>query len=139
MNENRNQNRHPKQQAATQHPEEWRRDLNPNHLAGQNIGVLSDEKTRGDRTAFNVRKQGWVVGDLDDNELQQIPVVAAGTRLQQGATYIDLKAEPLHEFTATGDMAVGKEDAFAPKDRVPYEIWNRLLGEEKPGQRGPRL
>jgi hypothetical protein len=66
-------------------------------------------------------------------------VLNAGARLQQGATYVDLAADPRHEFTATGDMSAGDDHAYAPKDRVPYEIWNRLLGEEKPGQRGRRL
>jgi hypothetical protein len=139
MNEDRNQDRHPRQQAVTKHPEEWQRDLNPNHLAGQNIGVASDMATRGDFTAFNIRKQGVDLGDLDDNELKQIPVLAEGTRLQQGATYVDLKAYPLREFTATGDMLAGVGHAYAPKDRVPYEVWNRLLNEEKPGQAGRRV
>jgi hypothetical protein len=139
MNEDRNQNRHQRQQATIKHPEEWQRDLNPNHLAGQNIGVASDLETRGDRTAFNLRKLGWELGNLDDNELKQIPVVAEGTRLQQGATYVDLAADPRHEFTATGDMSAEGDHAYAPKDGVPYEIWNRLLGEEKPGQGGRRI
>jgi hypothetical protein len=132
MNDDRNQDRRPLQQATIKHPEEWQRDLNPNHLAGQNIGVASDIETHGDRTAFNLRKVGWELGNLDDNELKQIPLVAEGTRLQQGATYVDLAADPRHEFTATGDMSAEGDHAYAPKDRVPYEIWNRLLGEEKP-------
>ena len=139
MNENRNQDRRPPQQTSVEHPDEWRGDLNPNQMAGQNIGVLSDVETRGDRTAFNLRKQGWALGDLDDNELKQIPVIAEGARLQQGATYVDLTAEPRREFTATGGMSAGGGHAYAAKDRVPYEIWNRLLGEEKPGQDGRRV
>jgi hypothetical protein len=66
-------------------------------------------------------------------------VIAEGSRLQQGATYVDLTADRLHEFTATGDMSAEKGHAYAPKDRVPYEIWNRLLGEEKPAQGGRRV
>jgi len=139
MNEDRNQDRHPRQQATIKHPNEWQQDLNPNHLAGQNIGVTSDVETQSDRTAFNIRKQGWELGNLDDNELKQIPVIAAGSRLQQGATYVDLTADPRREFTATGDMSAENDHAYAPKDRVPYEIWNRLLGEEKPAQGGRRV
>jgi len=132
MNENRNQDRHPRQQATIKHPDEWHQDLNPNHLAGQNIGVASDIETRGDRTAFHIRKQGRELGNLDDNELKQIPVIAEGSRLQQGATYVDLTVDPLHEFTAAGGMSAENGHAYAPKDRVPYEIWNRLLGEGRP-------
>jgi hypothetical protein len=139
MNENRNQDRHPRQQATVSHPDEWQRDLNPHHLAGQNIGMASDIETRGDRTAFNLRKQGWQPGDLDDNELKQIPLVPEGRRLQQGATYVDLAAGRRQEFTATGDMLATGDHAYVPKDRVPYEIWNRLLNDEKPGQGGRRV
>jgi hypothetical protein len=70
MNEDRNQDRHPRQQATIKHPDDRHPDLNPNYLAGQNIGVASDIETRGDRTAFNIRKQGWKLGNLDDNELE---------------------------------------------------------------------
>jgi hypothetical protein len=139
MNENRTQDGQPKPQAVERHPEEWQRDLNPDHLAGQNIGVPSERETPADRTAFNLRKQGWELAGLDDNELKQIPVLAPGTRLQQGGTYVDLMVTPLVEFTATGDTSADERHAFAPKDRVPYEIWNRLLGEEKPGQQGRRV
>jgi hypothetical protein len=51
---------------------------------------------------------------------------------------VDLTAERPQEFTATGDMSAQGDHAYAPKDRVPSEIWNRLLGEEKPGQGGRR-
>jgi len=64
-----------------------------------------------------------------------VPLLAAGERLQQGATYIDLTQERPEEFTARGDMAALPGNAYVPKDRVPYEIWNRLIGEEKAGQR----
>jgi hypothetical protein len=139
MNENRNQGRHPKHQVVAKHPDALQNDLSPNHLAGQNLGVASEAATPASRTAFNLRKQGWELAGLDDNELKQIPVLDTGARLQQGATYVDLAAEQPQEFTATGDIAAADGHAYAPKDRVPYEIWNRLLGEEKPGQGGRRL
>ena len=138
MNENRNQDRRPQPQATSRHPDEWRDDLNPAHLAGQNIGVASDVPARSDRTAFHLRKQGWHIGGLDDEELKQIPVLADGVRLQQGATYVDLMGDRTRELTATGDMSATEGHAYAPKDRVPYEIWNRLVGEDKPGRRAPR-
>jgi hypothetical protein len=33
---------------------------------------------------------------------------------------------------ARGDMEAQPGNASVPKDRVPYEIWNKLIGEEKP-------
>lgn len=68
-----------KPQARQKHPDQWQQDLNPGHLAGQNIGPPTDE-------------------------------------------------------IGSSHMTASSEDAYAPKDRVPYEIWNRLIGEPKPGQ-----
>lgn len=41
-------------------------------------------------TAFHLRKRGQDLRGLDDEDLKQVPVVPMGTRLQQGATYVDL-------------------------------------------------
>ena len=88
---------------------------------------------------INAATTGRLNRALTDNELKQIPLLEDGARLQQGATYVDLIADRTREFTATGDMEAGQGHAYAPKDRVPYEIWNRLIGEEKPGQGGRRI
>jgi hypothetical protein len=134
MNEDRNQDRMPKQQARQKHPDEWQRDLNPNHLAGQNIGAESDEPTSPELTAFHLRKRGAELRGLDDNDLKLVPLLPEGARLQQGATYVNLAESSPQEFRATGDMTASAADAYAPKDKVPYEVWNRLIGEPKPGQ-----
>jgi hypothetical protein len=134
MNEDRNQDRTPKQQARQKHPDEWQQDLNPNHLAGQNIGRESDERERTDMTAFHLRKRGFELRGLDDNDLKQVPVIAEGTRLQQGATYVNLADDQPREFKAAANVTAEAGDAYAPKDKVPYEVWNRLIGEPKPGQ-----
>lgn len=130
MNEDRNQARSPKQQVRQKHPPEWQPDLNPDHLAGQNIGQASAARVESEWTAFHLRKRGLDMGAVNDEELKQVPIVAAGERLEQGATYVDLKHRPPAEFTARGDMRAGEEHAYAPKERVPYEIWNRLIGRE---------
>jgi hypothetical protein len=88
-------------------------------------------------TAFHMRKSGMDLRGMDDDELKQVPVLADGDRLQQGATYVDLYEQPRHEFTARGDMLAQPGNAYVPKDRVPYQVWNRLIGEPKPGQERP--
>lgn len=133
MNENRNQGRAEKPQAHQKHPDEWQRDLNPDHLAGQNISS-GEHDSSGRWTAFHLRKAGHQLRGLDDRDLKQVPLVPEGSRLQQGATYVNLAERSPSEFTATGNMTAGPDDAYAPKDRVPYEVWNRLIGEPKPGQ-----
>src|SRR5215218_8769239 len=100
MNENRNQDRQPRQQAGVKHPDEWQQDLNPNHLAGQNIGQDSDVRTGPERTAFHLRKNGMDLQGMEDEELKQVPLLAEGDRLQQGATYVDLTSNRRQEFTA---------------------------------------
>jgi hypothetical protein len=137
MNEDRNQDRQPRQQARQKHPDEWQRDLNPNHLAGQNIGQESDQHDAPEWTAFHLRKRGHDLRGLDDNDLKQVPLLREGTRLQQGATYVNLAEDEPREFKATGNITAEAGDAYAPKDRVPYEVWNRLIGEPKPGQEKP--
>ena len=77
--------------------------------------------------------------DFTDDQLKQIPVLAGGTRLEQGATYIDLRGSEPREFTATADMAAGPGDWYVPKTEVPYDLWNRLLAvgnRETGGGRG---
>ncbi len=134
MNEERNQGRAVKPQEQQRHPDEWQRDLNPEHLAGQNIGPASEAREYAPLTAFHLRRAGLDLGRIDDSELKQVPVLGEGARLQQGATYVNLAKQPPREITARGDMTAGSGDAYVPKDRVPYEIWNRLIGEAKPGQ-----
>ena len=69
--------------------------------------------------------------DFSDDELKQIPILKPGTRLQQGATYINLNDPEREEFTGVGDMTVDSNSLIVPKDRVDYLIWNRLIGAEK--------
>ena len=51
-------------------------------------------------TAFHLRKRGHELRGVDDEDLEQVPLVPMGTRLQQGATYVDLNEPEPKEFTA---------------------------------------
>jgi hypothetical protein len=117
-----------RQQTEMKHPEEWAPDLSPDRLSGQNIGA--ETKHRGvaaSRTARDVKSAHAALRNLADDELEQIPILAEGTRLEQGATYIDINRARAAEFTATGGMVAESSTLHVPKDRVPYQIWNRLL------------
>lgn len=123
----------PRPQSEQKHPSEWQQDLNPNHLAGQNIGPDSDDLEQGLPTAYDVKEVHRTLSDaFQDDELRQIPVVPPGSRLQQGATYVDLRDAEQREFTATGQMTADAEHWYVPKDQVPYSLWNRLTGVENP-------
>ena len=122
--------------SATEQPnvnrdrDEFDKDLNPNPMAGQNTGVESIQPGRFERTAMDIDKLQHLE-DFSDDELKQIPILKPGTRLQQGATYINLNDRDREEFTGVGDMTVDSNSLIVPKDRVGYLIWNRLIGAEK--------
>jgi hypothetical protein len=121
---------------AAQHPEPWRQDLNPAPFAGQNVGVANPHPEQGGRTAYDVKDAHRRLRDFRDDELQQIPVLAAGSRLEQGATYVDLHDLERGEFTAMGNQEAEHGTWYVPKSAVDYQLWNRLIGVENPERTG---
>jgi hypothetical protein len=119
----------PKPQREQKHPDEWNRDLNPDRMAGQNIGGIAEEHERMTHTAYDVKSVHRTLQRFSDDELKQIPILEPGTRLRQGATYLDL--ERGDSMTATGEMAAKPNQKLLPKDGVHFETWNKLVGEEK--------
>lgn len=123
-----------KPQREVDHPEEYQEDLNPRQVGSQNVGPESTGVKQGDRTAHDVKDLHERFPELTDDVLRAIPIVPEGARLEEGATYIDLRDEPPEAFTAMGDEETGRENLYVSKKMVAYEIWNHLIGEEKPGQ-----
>ncbi|MGI9179298.1 MAG: hypothetical protein ACR2H9_02120 [Longimicrobiaceae bacterium] len=121
-----------KPQTEQKHPDEWQRDLNPDHMAGQNIGQTAADREQGMPTAYDLKSVHRSLQGFQDDDLKQVPVVPQGQRLQQGATYLDLNDSGREEFTATGDMQAGADNCYVPKSEVPYPVWNRLRGIEDP-------
>lgn len=119
-------------QRERKHPDEWQGDLNPNHMAGQNISDASIDQEQGLQSAYDVKQVHRSLSHLPDDDLKRVPILPQGARLQQGATYIDLRTDSHEEFTAMGDMVAESGHWYVPKDQVPYPLWNRLIGEEKP-------
>jgi hypothetical protein len=122
-------------QTGNQHPEQWRADLNPEPFAGQNTGVAS-EATQHSRSAYDVKDVHRALRGFSDEVLKQIPVLDPGTRLEQGATYLDLTDPEQREFTARGDMEVQPRAWIVPKSQVDYQLWNRLIGVDNPERLG---
>jgi len=123
-------------QPGEQHPEEWQRDLNPDALAGQNLGPETAQVAKDAPTAYEVKDVHRQFHGFSDDELKRIPILPAGTRLEQGTTYIDLQDESLSEFTATAGMVAGPGNWFVPKSEVDYQLWNRLIGITNPERLG---
>lgn len=121
---------------GSKHPEHWRPDLNPASMAGQNLGTTGANQWADALTAFDIKAAHRRLEGFDDAELKRIPILPAGTRLQQGGTYIDLKDPACAELTARGDQAAGPDNWYVPKDAVDYQLWNRLIGVQNPGRLG---
>lgn len=122
-----------KPQTERKHPDEWEQDLNPDRMAGQNLGATSGERERDMPTAHSIKELRLrLESEFTDEELAGIPVVPEGQRLRQGATYLDLNDPERREFTATADMVAGPDRRLVPKSGVHYSLWNRLVGVQNP-------
>jgi len=119
------------------HPPESQRDLNPDAAAGINYGLVgSHPEKENPRTAYDVKEAHRSLSDFSDDQLKQIPILPAGSRLEQDATYIDLADRELQEFTATSGMEVKPSQLIVPKTEVDYQLWNRLRGVTDPARTG---
>ena|SRR6185437_9453696 len=112
---------------------EWNDDLHPN---ARDIQRQQEEKHAPGKfglmaEAIKALQQG-ALRDLTDEQLRAIPVLPVGSRLRQGATYLDLNDSQRRPFTATGAMIAGESNYYVPKDNIDYTLWNRLIGITNP-------
>lgn len=116
-----------------QNPDQYDRDLNPDGLAGRNVGTQGQHSAKGPtKTAYDLKGIHHRLSSWNDADLRQVPVMPVGARLEQGATYIDLHSSDPSEFTAMGNEETGEDNAYVPKTEVPYALWNRLIGVDNP-------
>ena len=88
------------------------------------------------RTAYDVQEAHRLLSDFNDDQLKRIPVLPAGSRLEQDATYIDLADPERREFTATSGMEAAPQSLLVPKSEVDYQLWNCLRGVTDPARTG---
>lgn len=110
--------------------DDFSEDLNPEYLAGRNYGNEGPDTTQG-TPASEMKEMHDQLQGLGNDELASLPVVEAGTRLEQGKTYIDLNNLSQGEFKARGDDEAGPDNAYVAKDAVDYDLWNKLRGREE--------
>ena len=63
----------------------------PKRMAGQNLGLANPHPEQSSRTAYDLKAAHRLLDGITDDGLKQIPVLWEGARLEQGATYIDLR------------------------------------------------
>ncbi|BCL39527.1 hypothetical protein [Nostoc sp. MS1] len=56
--------------------------------------------------------------EYTDEELKRITILPVGSRLEQGAKYLDLNDPEHHELTAMGGMEAGTDNLYVPKTEV---------------------
>lgn len=110
-----------------QHPEEFRQDLNPEYHDGENY-----QPNYRTRTAYDIKELHQQYSFLRDDQLKAIPVLEEGSRLAQGATYIDLRRPEHGEFQAMGYMVAQPQHWYVPKSEVDFSLWNLLIGVDEP-------
>jgi hypothetical protein len=118
------------------HPEPAQHDLNPDAAKGLNWGLAGQHPEKNARSAKDVKEVHALLNHLHDDELDRIPVLPAGARLEANATYVNLREAPPREFTAEGSEEVGDVDWIVPKTEVDYQLWNRLIGVDNPQRTG---
>jgi len=119
------------------HPPEYQKDLNPDAAAGINYHPVGPHPEKHDpRMAYDVKEAHRLLNGFSDDQLKRIPILPAGSRLEQDATYIDLADPDRKEFTALGNMEAGPDALIVPKSEVDYQLWNLLRGVTDPARTG---
>jgi hypothetical protein len=119
-----------------QKQDEFQQDLNPNFQAGNNHGLEGSHPEKAALSAYDIKELHNQLQGYTDDELNQITVLPQGSRLEQGATYIDLNDPERKEFTAMGGMEVTSNNWYVPKTEVDFLLWNRLTGVQNPERLG---
>lgn len=112
--------------------DEFTADLNPNFLAGENYGTEGPQADKQTRSAYDIKELHSLLIGFDNAALKAIPILPEGSRLEQGATYLDLYDPRRGPFTATGDMEAATYHFLVPKSEIDYVLWNRLVGVTDP-------
>ncbi len=81
-----------------------------------------------DRTAHDVEEAHRQLVGWTEDELKQVPLMPIGARLDEGATYVDLRDPARREFAASAEMQVPPDGLYVPRSAVDHRIWVRLLG-----------
>lgn len=68
---------------------------------------------------------------LEGDELARLTVLQAGAKLEQGSVYLDLGDLERGPFKAIGGQEVGPSDRYVAKKETDYELWNRLVGQDR--------
>lgn len=121
----------PKQtQPKDRTPDAFDQDLHANRNEGINHAQRGANPETRAPNAATITEIHRLLPHLTDDELRRLVVLQEGDRLEQGATYIDLRHADRGEFTADTPEEVGPPNLnlIIPKQQTDYELWNKLRG-----------
>lgn len=116
-----------------QREEDRHRDDMPGRNDGREVAQPVKENPH---TNYDVKGAHRLLDGFTDDDLQRIPIMPPGSRLEQGATDTDLRHLARGEFTAIGNREADGAHWYAPKSAVPYRLWNKLIGVTNPERWG---
>ena len=103
-------------------------DLTANDLAGMNHGMEGQHPEWYGRSGASIKELHTRLADLNNDELKQLTILPEGSRLKQGAKYLDLEHLEQGEFVATARMSVKPGQNLIAKHDTDYLLWDRLSG-----------
>ena len=77
--------------------------------------------------------------DLTRDEVARFTVLPPGTELEQGAVYVDLRHPERGPFKALGGHVVGEGDLIIAKRETDYELWNRIVPDDRGEETDPAI
>ena len=103
-------------------------DLTANDRAGMNQGMEEQHPEWYGRSGASIKDLHTRLADLTNDQLKQLTILPEGSRLKQGAKYLDLEHLDQSEFVATAGMSVEPGQQLIAKHDTDYLLWDRLSG-----------
>lgn len=116
--------------------EEADHDLRPSGSDAQRFGEIPPDRVAHERTAADVKDLHRRFTNLTRDELRRINLLPAGTRLQEGETYLDLRDLERGEFRAGIGQVVEAGQEIVAKHELDYQIWDYLSGQNNASAEG---
>lgn len=126
----------PQRQAQQKRPDESSDDLNPNRIDRQNLASSSASSGLRAHTAADIEVLASRLDSFSRDELSRIPILPVGTKLAQGAVYLDMRIPASVPFTATAGTKATELNYYAAKTQIQYELWDRLVEALGPASMG---
>ena len=105
------------------------RDEFDDDLGRDDPGIQSGSHEDDSRSAADDRSLQARLGGLDAGEIERLSVLQEGTRLEQGAVYVDLNDPTPTPFHALAGDVAGAANRYVAKRDTDYELWDRLVGQ----------